>query len=156
MAELGATEAAAALGISRDTVYRRVKEGTLESTTDALGRMRVIVDDEVAVELVGRRLDDDTTGQELQQARAALALVEVERDGLLQQTGDLRQAVATLTSELVARREAERELRVLVQQAQQRIPSPTPPTSGMSDADGAVAGASAPLMDQPRRWWRRG
>ena len=138
MAQLSASQAAAALGVSRDTVYRRIKDGSLETVTSGSGRLQIIVDDETAVELVGRVASDKNVSRDLSQAQREIVL-------LTSQIEDLRSIRDVLNAELAARREGEQQLRALLLQAQQRIPA-LPAASDVALSDGSAT-------QKPRRSW---
>jgi excisionase family DNA binding protein len=142
MAELSASQAAAALGVSRDTVYRRIKDGSLETVTSGNGRLKVLVEEATAVELMGRVAGDNNVARELAQAQREIVL-------LGSQIEDLRSIRDVLNDELAARREGEQQLRALLLQAQQRIPALHAP-SDVASSDGAATQPSR------RRWFGRG
>ena len=142
MAQLSASQAAAALGVSRDTVYRRIKDGSLETVTSGSGRLQIIVDDETAVELVGRVASDKNVSRDLSQAQREIVL-------LTSQIEDLRSIRDVLNAELAARREGEQQLRALLLQAQQRIPE-LPAASDVALSDGSAT------QKPRRRWFGRG
>lgn len=136
MPSLPLAEAAALLGVSVDTVRRRIRRGELEAAKDERGRYVVEVADTPAPSL-------DTPA------------------GDLPEVAVLRERVARLEAELEARRReaeaaevAQREMRALVSQAQSlqlRLMG-----GGSSDSlDGKAA--TMPTTSTPRRrWWQRG
>jgi excisionase family DNA binding protein len=129
-------EAAAHLGVSVDTLRRRIRRGELEAAKDERGRYVV----EVA----------DTPAPSLDTPAGDLAEVAV-----------LRERVARLEAELEARRReaeaaevAQCEMRALVSQAQSlqlRLMG-----GGSSDSLDAGDGTMTPGPAPRRRWWQRG
>lgn len=140
-------EAAVILGVSPDTVRRRIKRGELEAKQDPAGR--------TVVELTGVR-QDTLPRSAPQPATQAAPMAEVSHLRELLAAKDAH--ITTLTAELEARRQevnaaAEREaglVRALHQQ--QALHAQASGIKLLPAADGTVA---VPLDgEQPRRrWW---
>lgn len=129
MPELTIPEAAAALGISVDTVRRRLKRGQLQSRQDDRGRLLVqveAVDADAGSGLIASS-DFEHVRQELEHTKTLLAEVRHQRDRLEQE----------LQSRTAEHSTAEAELRRLLgneqlalQQLQRLLPSPQEATGG--------------------------
>ena len=132
MPELSITEAAAQLGVSSDTVRRRIRRGQLHARLDARGHYRIELE---AVETA------PAGGQDTALLRLELELLRHQRDGLEE---DLQQA------RRAQERDAEEraELRRLLSQALRMLPAgPETPEERPTAAP------------KRRRWWpwgRRG
>ena len=108
MAELTIPEAAAALGISTDTVRRRVKAGILTARTDERGRYLI----EVADELLRPAAVSPTQVQE-EEIERGLALVERFNLAVAQQVEPIRQELGAASQRL---EEANRKVAELADQ----------------------------------------
>jgi nitric oxide reductase activation protein len=162
-------EAAAALGVSVDTIRRRVRKGQLVATHDAEGRLLVEVP-------TARQPQADAVQDAMQtaaaawqapssppeparqvpstdnadHARALLEEVRRQRDQLEATVGDLRARLDQAETHLTAAEQAQAELRRLLALALQTRALPEPrdepvPTDGRS---------SRPWWAR-WRWWRR-
>jgi excisionase family DNA binding protein len=169
MPEMTMAEAAETLGISLDTIRRRVRRGELPHRRDERGRNVVNITDEEPVQLpvqlpVHARADDA-----LVHVQELLAAIELR--------GDLLAAeVETLTHQLEARTTAEQELRVLLLRQSEEIerqseqlnrllppprtaepdePQPTPAPRAPQPAPAPAQAAQQPQRRRkPSRWWR--
>ena|ERR687897_2006840 len=143
------TEAADALGVSRDAVRMRVRRGSLASEKGEDGRVYVFVEP-----------DQDAVHPESQD--------EASRDAPLVE--ELRDRVESLERQLQRADERDRENRRIIAALTQRIPelempaetppeeqpeSPTPPTEqpGRVEPQAQVEGAQEGA--ERRSWWRR-
>ncbi|MDO8472702.1 MAG: excisionase family DNA-binding protein [Dehalococcoidia bacterium] len=145
MAELTISEAAAALGVSVDTIRRKIKRGEMHAQQDSRGKYLVSVEGPVA----GAASAGPASGP-ADSARLRLELEQAER-----MIEELRHQRQVLESELQGTRLAmqdaatERsELRRLLGNAQmlqmgRALPAP---------AESQPAAVTAPAQ-KPRRWW---
>ena len=124
-------DAAQALGVSPDTVRRRVRRGELPSRHEH-GRLLVELP-------VGTPTAAQAQGEagELALFRERVSLLERERE--------------TLTAELAARRQSETELRALLSQAQTLVARIAPPPRGE-----LVEHERESPPPRRRRWWQFG
>jgi excisionase family DNA binding protein len=129
MATMSVNQAAAALGVGRDTIYRRVRAGQLSSHRDAHGRLRVDLDAGVS----------EHTSQDATQLQTML---DAERRINTALTTQVQQ----LTTQLTASVEAEHELRVLVLRL---LPAPEQPQERKSHD-----GTFSQQPEERRSWWR--
>ncbi|GEM_PF-665111 len=143
MAELTITEAAAALGVSVDTVRRRIKSGEMEAHQDSRGKYLVAVEASngtpVAVPGPGGLAD--------------VARLKLDLDHAFAMVDELRHQRETLEAELQGARQAlqdaatdRSEMRKLLGIAQMQL-SQALPALGAGEAKPS---ASAP---RKRRWW---
>lgn len=135
-------EAAQRLGVSEDTVRRRLRRGELTGVQQptAQGFTWLVELPEVAP--AGPSAPEGAAG-----VAEAVAAAEVRR---------LEELVAILREELDARRREVQELHILLQRAQ--TPAlPPPPTAAPGGPAPPVQSAPAPPRRTPRplRWWRR-
>jgi hypothetical protein len=139
MPDLSLAEAASTLGISVETVRRRIKRGQLASHHDAEGHVLVTVpgsDGQMAVNgLADARQDDRQRQADASQDAAASVFHRELVDALKAHIADLQQR-------LDASEQAEAELRRLLGMALQRptLPAPEPTSHDVR---------------LPRPWWRR-
>src|SRR5215208_5395050 len=117
MAELSIHEAARTLGLSVDTVRRRIKAGTLLARKDGAGRYLVQVDEAAAAA--------PAEAGPVNQGQSELARVQAELAHAEELVAELRHQREQLERQLRDREQAERELRVLLGQAQRALPVPT-------------------------------
>lgn len=166
--ELTIPEAAAALGVSVDTIRRRIKAGELPARTDERGRYRVTVED-APDWMMADAYRADATGIDAGEAERLRLELEHARELLDAE----RRHNETLRTQLehaqhAQQRDAEErgELRRLLGNAQMQLagllPAPREAAAGASESDdtafdGAPAGdAAARVQDGPqRRTWRR-
>lgn len=158
MAGLSVAEAAATLGISVDTVRRRIKRGELETTKARDGRLVVLVDVAAAPDRdsgTGTHESGDVAQlrADLAQALAVLEETQRHRDDLADMVSTLREEVSALHRQIEAAQhaqqrsdDAQHELRVLLGQAQAQLGNLLPPPSST-----AQQGESRPFW----RFWRR-
>jgi hypothetical protein len=162
MPALPVAQAALALGWSEDTVRRRVKSRRLESSTDPLGRLLVmvnpadVVEDIGTVEITGRSAADanGATPADLRSTLAQLAAADARAAALERERDLLAGHVQTLTAELDARRGEVGDLvRALHQQQLLHARSAGIP---LLSAGGEVVVDETSVRGQQRRaWWRR-
>ena len=134
MATVGIREAARLLGVSTDTIRRRIERRDLPAHKDASGRWLIELDDSLMVpvapaptempsgereELIRLRAENDALHMLLDEVRTS-------RDRTVEAEADLRRILTVLTFR------------------QQGLPAPEPPETEM-------IGAPEP----PRRWWHR-
>ena len=161
MPALPVAQAALALGWSEDTVRRRVKSGQLESSTDPLGRLLVmvnpadVVEDIGTVEVTGRSAADanGATPADLRSTLAQLAATDARAAALERERDLFAGHVQTLTAELDARRTEVGDLvRALHQQQLLHARSAGIP---LLRAGGEVVVAETSVAAGQRPWWRR-
>ncbi len=132
MVAVPVSEAARRLGMSNDSVRRRVKAGTLSARPDSRGRLLV---------------DVDATTPETAVPDATQLATQLDAE---------RRVSATLAAQLAAEREAARELRVLLLRQSEALARLLPaPAGGLGD-DLAPSGAGSGTATAAarRRWWR--
>jgi hypothetical protein len=136
-------EAAQVLGITSDSVRKRVKRGTLPSETGEDGRLYVWLD-------MG---PDDGLDN-------ALPGVSPDRSDALVEAKD--ETIRVLEAQLQAEREASAELRRIVAGLVQRTPelelarepAPESPESPQTASEHG-SGTQAPPQEEKRSWWQR-
>jgi excisionase family DNA binding protein len=171
-ADLTIAEAAAQLGVSVDTVRRRIKSGRLASHVDPAGRLLVAVEPAAEGAPPGADARTDLLRQELDHTRAMLEEVRRQRDELATAERSRADALASevdvLREQLTAANEGQRELRVLLLRtneqlgiAQQQLQALLPAPEGMQRE--GILEPMPPTEVAPesrlRRWrwpWQRG
>lgn len=136
-------EAAQVLGITSDSVRKRVKRGTLPSEMGEDGRLQVWLD-------TGLDVGSDN----------ALPGVSPDRSDALVEAKD--ETIRVLEAQLQAEREASAELRRIVAGLVQRIPeleparepAPESPESPQTASEDGSA-TQAPPQEEKRSWWQR-
>lgn len=164
MAELHIRQAADQLGVSVDTVRRRIRRGELPARRDSRGRLLVDMANVAAdaqpmqpTHAYAPAADEPSTHRPTD--------VERQRDQLEGQVRALNEHVAALTRQLDEAAEERRELRQLLAGAMRQLPAgepastvPTPERPTVATrADSAAAAAdreSAPTRQARRPWWR--
>ena len=124
---LSITEAAQKLGLTRDGVYKKIRRGSLTGYKTPSGQWRVHLPDK----LDGHTPDDSEPTRPVSEE-------------LLSQ---LRRENERLWKEVEGRRDAERELRLIIARLSDR-----PPQLSSGEPDVAADGALQP--HSRRRWWR--
>jgi len=137
MVELSIAEYAVRLGVSADTVRRRIRAGQIPARTDARGRYVVIIPSEAAEVLHA------VPTQDAQDEADATELVQTLRE----QVSDLQQQLGIANRRLDDAERERTELHQLVSQAQQlagarMLPAPT-----------EIRSAGSPETRAPS-WWR--
>jgi excisionase family DNA binding protein len=175
------TQAAAALGVSDDTVLRRIRRGDIEAARDRRGRWRVVVGPpnespagntadavqpaEPAVQVAVH--EDDVAVQLRRDLAHAHELLEAER----RQITVLTEQVADYRTQVAARSKAEEELRVLLLRQSEEIERQSeqlgrllPPPRTVAESDERrpaptpqpVQPSPAPASPQPLRRRKQG
>jgi hypothetical protein len=144
-------EAAQVLGITSDSVRKRVKRGTLPSETGEDGRLYVWLD-------LGSDSRSDAGSDEATPA-------DVSPDGSDALVGAKDETIRVLEAQLRAEREASAELRRIVAGLVQRVPeleparepSPQPSETPTTSAEPRSDTQAPPKEEnmEPRSWWRR-
>lgn len=139
MAEVTIAQAAATLGVSDDTIRRRIKAGELGAREDERGRKLVTLPDETPP--TATAADGASTGT-ANHVQEWLADVRAERDRLAEQ-------VRFLAQQLDASTTAQSQLRELLAREQSRtLALPAPQGAPQEDAP-------APQEPARQRWWQR-
>jgi hypothetical protein len=141
-------EAAQVLGITSDSVRKRVKRGTLPSETGEDGRLYVWLD-------LGSDSRSDAGSDE--------ASSDVSPDGSDALVGAKDETIRVLEAQLRAEREASAELRRIVAGLVQRVPelepvrepSPQPSEAPTTPAEPRSDTQAPPEQKERRSWWRR-
>jgi len=123
MAELHIRQAADHLGVSADTVRRRIRRGELAARRDSRGRLLVDVVSTVA-EAPHRQPTHAYAPAADEPTMHRLADVERQRDQLEGQVRVLNDHVTALTRQLDDAAEERRELRQLLAGAMRQLPAP--------------------------------
>ena len=149
MAEYTIPEAAVALGVSIDTVRRRIKRGTLEARRNPQGRYVIVIPEGDGIELGGDvpvLLID--LRRELSHTQEVLGEVRHQRGQLEEQVTAQRRALESGETERA-------ELRRLLAASMQT--HALPESSAAPDTAAQAAGAVPPTHRAavPRPWWRR-
>jgi excisionase family DNA binding protein len=143
MAEVTIAQAAATLGVSDDTIRRRIKAGELDAREDERGRKLVTLPDETPPTATAADGASTTTANHVQEW---LTDVRAERDRLAEQ-------VRFLAQQLDASTTAQSQLRELLAREQSRtLALPAPHVAPQEDA---VAPHHAPQEPARQRWWQR-
>ncbi|HEY2706028.1 MAG TPA: helix-turn-helix domain-containing protein [Candidatus Dormibacteraeota bacterium] len=133
MATVGIREAARLLGVSTDTIRRRIERRDLPAHKDASGRWLIDLDDSLVVPA----------------APAATELMTSDREELIRLRAE-KHALQMLLEEVRTSRdrtvEAEAELRRIIAMLTLRRP-------GITGPEGEQETVDAP--EPPRRWWQR-
>ena len=124
-------EAADALGITRDAVYKRIERGKIEHERMADGRVYVYVEE-----------SETSQGQNVQSESGAL-------------TSALEARIESLERQLEAERGSSAELRRLLAAALERIPPQLEAPSEPRAETATEEGEKAPPDTERRNWWRR-
>lgn len=139
-------EAAAAMGLSSDTIRRRIKTGELVSQRDPRGRYLVEVEDLASVDarlesdqLAGAQVDP-AIALELEHTRELLEEVRRQRDMLETQVEAQQKQIE---ADAVERAELRQLLAMHMQQSQARLAVPMSADAG-----------STPQRASQRPWWR--
>lgn len=141
MAELTITQAAGALGVSDDTIRRRIESGKLQARTDEHGRRWVILPDAEAAHAT-----EDGAAKPEAASEALLTQVAGERD-------QLREQVRFLQQQLDAATQAQEQLRQLLAREQELARALMLPAPG--DAGDGEERETSEEPEQPRRhWWQ--
>lgn len=143
MAEVTIAQAAASLGVSDDTIRRRIKAGELDAREDERGRKIVTLPDEPPSAATATDGASTSTANHIQEW---LADVRAERDRLAEQ-------VRFLAQQLDASTTAQSQLRELLAREQSRtLALPAPHGAQQEDA---TAPHPAPQEPARQRWWER-
>lgn len=110
MREVSISQAAALLGVSTDTIRRRIRRGELQARQDGRGRLLVL-------------LADGEEAHALQPLEELVAELRRERDRLERELDDAKQ---TLRNALQAAENERRELRILLGNMQQQLQAVLP------------------------------
>jgi excisionase family DNA binding protein len=139
-------EAALALGVSTDTVRRRVKRGELRETQDARGHLCVDLDGtEPALEVVGRSAAPQLA-TEVSHLRAMLEHATQERDRAIEESQAWRTEAQRASGE---RAELLRAL-----QQQQALQAASVGLKLIAEDGGSVT--AQPAQGPKRHWWQGG
>jgi excisionase family DNA binding protein len=114
--EMTIAEAAASLGVSVDTVRRRIKQGVFESRTDPAGRRMVFMQGTATSSQVVQA-ESERLQQELDHARELLSEVRRQREELAAQVEAQRSQLLAATRMLEENAEERAELRGLLADA---------------------------------------
>jgi hypothetical protein len=149
MPELGIPEYAAHLGVSADTVRRRIRAGEIPARRDARGRYVVLVPDEEADELQAAPMQRDDVVVVRRELLHAQELAEAER-----RRGD------ELAIALEAANKGQDELRVLLlrqsEQLARLLPAPREePQESPQEHHQASSVTEQATQHQRRPGWRR-
>lgn len=156
MAELGLSEAATALGVSADTIRRRIKRGELQSRRTAEGRVLVTMPDDIdqADGATARPPVQMPAGPDPASLAAELAHVKELLDEVRNHREELSGLVATLQQDRQRDAEERAELRRLLANAQQQVQRLLPaPADAVQEP--AVPGATVQQVPGKRSWWQR-
>jgi hypothetical protein len=135
MADRTLAEAATTLGVSVETIRRRVKRGQLASHHDADGHLWIHLADPARQASVN--------GQASGSQGASHRLPDASQEPLRELVDTLQATVAEQRVELEARRREVQELHILLQRAQMlALPEPSSPETLES-------------LERSRPWWRR-
>lgn len=120
MPQLPMKEAAAALGISVDTVRRRLKSGDLQGTQEPIGSgaFRWMIEVPEGATATGSSADAQPASDATAPAQG-LAVAEARIDGLESLVEELRSERDAWRDQAAADRDAARELRILLRGAQE-------------------------------------
>ncbi|GAC1345193.1 MAG: hypothetical protein NVSMB29_19330 [Candidatus Dormibacteria bacterium] len=142
------SEAALTLGVSTDTVRRRVKRGELQETQDARGHLCVDVDAiGPDVEVTGRSAAPQLA-IEVAHLRSMLDRASQERDRAIEESQAWRTEAQRASGE---RAELLRAL-----QQQQALQAAAVGVRLIAEDSGAVTARPAEADGTQRRWWQRG
>jgi transcriptional regulator of acetoin/glycerol metabolism len=168
-------EAAELLGVSRDTIRRRLKSGALTGeqrpapngmtwyvTLPTEAVVAAIVDPpaEQAADANAKVVDASTVDRLLSERDAALERLIVARDDMI---AELREERDAWREQATRHEEAARELRILVRNAQE-LSRALPATTGLDREDGSTAAPGAagghdqppsPSQSPPQGLWQR-
>jgi hypothetical protein len=163
MTELSIAEYAARLGLSADTVRRRIRADQIPHRADGRGRYVVIMPDEDPMQMHAMPRQDADAHVLEREVLHATALAAAER----RHGDELAATVALLREQLEARAKAEEELRVLLlrqtEQLTRLLPAPqaeplteeVPPAQATEAKATGDTGDPVPEPEQPRRkGWR--
>lgn len=141
MGDLTIPEAAAALGVSVDTVRRRIRRGDLEARKDQRGRYVIYI------EGIG-------AGAVVSAAPVDAVATQRDLDHTREMTAELRRQRDRLEERLAESRQAEGELRRLLANAQQQLGAllPAPPMPTTLDQEVGET-PSTPPPEKRRGWW---
>jgi excisionase family DNA binding protein len=143
--ELTIAEAATALGVSVDTVRRRIRRGDLRARRDEHGRYLITLEMDSAETPAAKRARgaEAETERELTHTREVLAEVRRQRDQLEQQVAALQEQISAAATE----RSELRQLLAMHMRAAQ-LPAPAGEESASADVasqtkeEGAMVGAA--------------
>ncbi|MGH2588925.1 MAG: hypothetical protein ACRDJE_28710 [Dehalococcoidia bacterium] len=113
MTEMTIAQAAASLGVSVDTIRRRIKLGMLDAHTDQTGRRMVLMQGTATPPVVVHG-ETERLHQELEHTREVLEEVRRQRDELAAQLDAQRQQLLAATRALERDAEERAELRRLL------------------------------------------
>lgn len=166
-------EAAQRLGVSIDTIQRRMKRGDLLGVKDPTPQgFRWLVElpeavaepsdapaDPPAAEGQAPPLPEEmpsavTSAETTAEIRRLEELVEAHRRQVEEQRTIFERQIAEQSEELSARRREVGELHVLIQGLQRALPAP-PPDQGAAGATADRAPGQTPENRGKRRWWQR-
>lgn len=147
MREVSGAQAAAELGVSIDTIKRRIASGDLLGHKDAGGRWRVVLEDKTpaaTAEVIGTATTADPI-----ESRLALEL-----DAATAMIAQLRSEVTRMATQIEQDAVERAELRRLLSTAMQRPQLPATVEGERLDAAGQEPAPTRNVPASARKWWQ--